>query len=586
MKTLLMCFALLPIVFLTSQQSALPQETALAQETVEKPQTQHTETIDKLLNQYQDYGQLNGAVLVAEHGKVILRKGFGMANMEWDIPIEPNTKFRIGSVTKQFTATLILLLAEEGKIDLQSPMTKYLKDYRKDTGDQVTVHHLLRHTSGIPSYTTPSFFENESREAFEVEEFINKFASGELEFEPGSEFRYNNSGYYLLGAIIESVTGDSYASVLQERIFDPLGMTDTGYDMHAAIIKNRAQGYQKTPDGYINAAYLDMGSPFAAGSIYSTVDDLFKWDQALHGDKLLSTKSKELMVEPGHGQYGYGVVISEPTIGTKKLNLIQHGGGINGFNCDLARFVDQKHVIVILDNVAQGQYHRNMTMGIAAILEDQPFESPKKSIDELIAKITLEGGVDAAIEKYRELKESSSNEYNFSDQESLNGLGYRLMAEDKLPAALKVFKLNVEMFPEAFNPYDSLGEVYLMLGDEKLGLENYKKSVELNPENLGAVQAIRKLEGKELVVGPEILESYVGTYKAGAGFTLTMTIEGGKLIGEPDGQEPETLVPVSETEFLVAKINASVEFKKDESGKVTQILIKQGENSLTATKIE
>src|ERR1043165_6897021 len=167
--------------------------TAIAQDKVQK--------IDELLKMYFYYGQLNGSVLVAEQGKVIYKKGFGMANMEWEIPNQPDTKFRVGSVTKQFTATLILQLVEEGKIKLDGKLSDYLPDYRKDTGDKVTIHQLLNHTSGIPSYTgLPGFIRDVSRNPYTVDEFVKKFASNDLEFEPGSKFSYNNSGYFLLGA--------------------------------------------------------------------------------------------------------------------------------------------------------------------------------------------------------------------------------------------------------------------------------------------------------------------------------------------------------------------------------------------------
>lgn len=243
---------------------------AFAQDNVQK--------IDALVKQYYDYGQFNGSILVAEKGKIIYEKGFGMANMEWSIPVQPDTKFRIGSVTKQFTAALILQLVGEGKIKLDGKITDYLTDYRKDTGDKVTIHQLLNHTSGIPSYTgRPDFFAEVSRNAYKVADFVKKFASGELEFEPGSKFAYNNSGYFLLGAIVEKVTGKSYETVLAERICKPLGMTNTGYDNHSPLIQKRANGYEKRSTGYINAPYLDMSLPYAAGSMYSTVGDLFKW---------------------------------------------------------------------------------------------------------------------------------------------------------------------------------------------------------------------------------------------------------------------------------------------------------------------
>ena len=176
---------------------------------------QNAKKIDLLMKQYDEYGQFNGSVLVAENGKVIYKKGFGMANMEWAIPNQPDTRFRIGSVTKQFTATLILQLVEEGKIKLDGKITDYLTDYRKDTGDKVTIHQLLNHTSGIPSYTSrPNFLAEVSRNPYSVADFVKTFASGDFEFEPGSKFSYNNSGYFLLGAIIEKVTGKTYETVL------------------------------------------------------------------------------------------------------------------------------------------------------------------------------------------------------------------------------------------------------------------------------------------------------------------------------------------------------------------------------------
>jgi CubicO group peptidase (beta-lactamase class C family) len=187
--------------------------------------------IDALIKVYNDYGQFNGSVLVAESGKVIFKKGYGLANREWNIPNNPDTKFRLGSVTKQFTSMLILQLVELEKIDLQGKLSDYLPYYRKDTGDLVTIHHLLTHSSGIPSYTSiPNFFEDISRDPYPVEEFVKKYCSGDLQFEPGSRYVYNNSGYFLLGAIIEEITGKTYDEVLKEKIFLPLGMENSGYD--------------------------------------------------------------------------------------------------------------------------------------------------------------------------------------------------------------------------------------------------------------------------------------------------------------------------------------------------------------------
>ncbi|MGA9588891.1 MAG: serine hydrolase domain-containing protein, partial [Salegentibacter sp.] len=236
----------------------------LAQSEVEK--------IHDLMQTYHDYGVFNGSVLVAENGKVLYKDGFGMANMEWDIPNTPDTKFRLGSVTKQFTAALILQLVEEGKLQLHEPISTYLPSYPKDKAETITIHELLTHSSGIPNYTAfPGFMENDSRDPYSPEDFVKKFADSSLQFKPGEKFSYSNSGYFLLGYIIEKVTDKPYEEVLQERILDPLDMNDTGYDHSATILKKRASGYDKRGTGYRNTPYLDMSIPYAAGSLYSTV---------------------------------------------------------------------------------------------------------------------------------------------------------------------------------------------------------------------------------------------------------------------------------------------------------------------------
>src|SRR5688500_2111138 len=252
--------------------------------------------IDEVLSLANKYQLFNGSVLVAENGKVIHKKGYGHANMEWNILNTPDTRFRLGSITKQFTAALILQLVDEGKVKLDGKVSDYLPTYRKDIGDKVTIHQLLNQTSGIPSYTSVANFRaNVSRNPYTVDDFVKQFASSDLQFEPGSKFSYNNSGYFLLGAIIEKVTGQSYDKALKAKILDPLGMKNTGYDLHAPIIEKRAAGYERFGNGYRNAPYLDMSIPYAAGSMYSTVDDLYLWDQARYTDRVVSAQAKALM---------------------------------------------------------------------------------------------------------------------------------------------------------------------------------------------------------------------------------------------------------------------------------------------------
>jgi CubicO group peptidase (beta-lactamase class C family) len=553
---------------------------ALAQDNARK--------IDDLLKNYYDYGQFNGSVLVAEKGKVVYAKGFGMANMEWEIPNQADTKFRIGSVTKQFTAALILQLVEEGKIKLDGKLGDYLPDYRKDTGGKVTIHQLLNHTSGIPSYTgQPDFFANVSRNRYSVADFVKKHASGELEFEPGSKFSYNNSGYFLLGAIVEKVTGKTYETVLKERIFEPLGMKNTGYDNHAPLLQKRASGYQKTPEGYINAAYLDMSLPYAAGSLYSTVEDLYKWDQALYENKILSADSKTKMFTPGLSNYGYGFGISDRPIGKtdQKTRVIEHSGGINGFNSLLTRLVDKQQTIILLDNVGLGRYQGVITNSIINILNGQPFDQPKKSLSETLAKIAKEKDATAVVAEYRKLKTENAAMYDFSENE-LNAVGYQFLGMKRAKDAIEIFKLNVETFPKSSNPYDSLGEAYLADNQKDLALSNYKKAVELDSTNANALRIVKRLEGKEAKVDSSGFDAYVGDYQVTPKLVLTITKESEKLFGQLTGQEKLAVEAVSDTQFTIPDVKANISFEKDADGKVVGLLLSQGTRTANAKKIK
>lgn len=566
MKTAIL-YTLFIVMFMTASSTS-------AQKNVQK--------IDALLKQYYEYGQFNGSILVAENGKVIYKKGFGMANMEWGISNQPDTKFRIASVTKQFTAALVLQLVEEGKIKLDGKITDYLTDYRKDTGEKVTVHQLLNHTSGIPDY------KNVSSNPYSPADFVKKYVSGELEFEPGTKYKYNNGGYSILGAIIEKVTGKSYETVLQERILKPLGMTNSGYAHNSSLLEKHASSYEKTPNGYVNAPYIDMSIPYAAGSIYSTVEDLFKWDQSLYEDKILSAESKRLMFTPGLSNYGYGIRITDQPIGKsdRKTKVIWHGGGgINGFASLISRAVEKRQTVIILDNGSNGLNLPKMTNSILGILNGQPFEAPKKSIAETLYKIAVEKDAASAIAEYRRLKAENSSTFDFSETE-LNTLGYQLLGMKRAKDAIEIFKLNVEMFPASANVYDTLGEAYLADNQKEPALANYKKAVELDSTNANALLIVRQLEGKETKVDSSGFDAYVGEYQVTPNLILTITREGDKLFGQLTGQPKLAVEPVSDTQFTIPEVKANISFRKDSAGKVTGLSLSQGTRTAEAKKIK
>ncbi|WP_257460455.1 serine hydrolase [Archangium lipolyticum] len=452
--------------------------------------------LDRLVTKYHQLRQFNGAVLVADEKGVVHKKGYGFANLEWRVPNTPDTKFRIGSITKQFTSMVIMQLVSEGKLRLEDKLTTHLPDYRKDTGDRITIAHLLNHTSGIPSYTSaPGFFQNDSRDPYTVADFVKKFASGDLEFEPGTKWAYNNSGYFLLGAVIEKVTGKPYAQVLRERIFDPLGMKSSGYDVSATVLPKRASGYEPGPDGYANAPYLDMALPYAAGSLYSTVEDLYLWDRALYLDTLLPAPLKQQMFTPGMNQYAYGWTVKpiELNDGKTKLATISHTGGINGFNTILVRAPDRKELVVLLDNTSSGRKLEELAAGLFSVLHGITPQQPRAPIGDVVWEVAGKASVVEAIARYKALKATKAKEYDFSE-EQLNVVGYRLLGAGRVADAIEIFKLNVEMFPAAANPYDSLGEAYLASGNKELALQNYRRVLELKPGNKAAEETIKRLE--------------------------------------------------------------------------------------------
>ena len=285
----------------------------------------------------------SGAVLVAQNGQPLFRRAYGLANKEWDIPNTLDTKFRLASVTKQFTAAAILQLAEAGKLKLDDPVSLHYPE-APPAWEKITIHHLLTHTSGIPSYTEiPGFLQKQVGVSMKPADIIHLTQDKPLSFAPGEKWAYNNTAYTLLGYIIEKISGLSYATYLKFHIFDPLGMADSGYDSPRIILKHRASGYDAA--GF-NAPYIDMNIPFSAGALYSTVDDMLKWDQALYGEKILKKAFIDKMNTAYKSDYGYGVIVSR----ILNRTALSHSGGIFGFATFLLRFPEDKLMIVVLAN--------------------------------------------------------------------------------------------------------------------------------------------------------------------------------------------------------------------------------------------
>jgi len=304
--------------------------------------------IDKALSSLTEREAFTGAVLVAQNGEVLLSEGYGLADRDKNLPNTPQTKYRLGSITKQFTAMAILMLQAQDKLNVQDPICRYLPECPA-TWQDITVHQLLTHTSGIQNFTDFRDYHATKATPSPPEQTIARFKDRPLNFQPGEQWSYSNSGYILLGYIIEQTSGQSYEAFLQQYVFEPLQMKNTGYDHNDASL---ATGYTGSRGLWRRADPIDMTIPYAAGGLYSTVEDLYRWDQALYTEQLVSRELLDLMFAPhaempGPGlSYGYGWGVGE----MNNHQAVGHGGGIDGFATEIRRYIDDKVTIIILSN--------------------------------------------------------------------------------------------------------------------------------------------------------------------------------------------------------------------------------------------
>jgi CubicO group peptidase (beta-lactamase class C family) len=344
---------------------------------------QDVSRLDQFGQSYASNRGFMGTMLVARDGNIVFSKGYGFADMEWKITNSSDTKFRLGSVSKQFAAASILLLEERGRLSVGDPVRKYITN-APEVWDKITIFHLLTHTSGIPNFT--AFPEYNDRKALPTTsaQLIARFRSQSLDFQPGESWNYSNSGYVVLSYIVEKVSGEPYPEFLRRSIFNPLGMRDSGYDSNAAILPHRASGYTFNDGRLLNAEYIDMTVPQGAGGLYSTTEDLLKWEQALYGGKLLQPASLAKMTTPFKNNYAFGLEVQ--TLNGRKV--IEHGGAIDGFNTALAYYPDEKLAVVVLENVAGAVPPMEIAKKLASLVHGEPVEIYKPHTE-----ITLDSAV-------------------------------------------------------------------------------------------------------------------------------------------------------------------------------------------------
>ncbi|MEW6737178.1 MAG: serine hydrolase [Acidobacteriota bacterium] len=455
--------------------------------------------VDEYMKAAVKYDKFSGTILIARNGLPVVTRSYGMANYELKVPNTPKTVFEIGSVSKQFTAMAIMQLQERGKLNVNDSICKHLEDCPA-AWQPVTIHHLLTHTSGIMNFSSlPDWDERISVMSYTHTGFVKVFRDLPLEFVPGEKYTYSNSGYYLLGLIIERTSGKSYREFLSENIFVPLGMKSSNYNDHPALVPNRATGYYWKLDSFITAPNINLALGFATSGIYTTVEDLLLWDKALYTEKLVSRKSlNEIFTPftkgaPEGDQYGYGYGWN---IGKKfDRQSTSHGGRHNGFKAYIVRFPSERVTVLVQGNSDRSNATRIAT-NLAAIVFGAPYKLPVEQGSDMLLAAIAEKGIDAAVQQYRELKRTQPEKYNFNEPErTLNVIGYALLEQRKVKEAIEVFKLNVEMFPQSANVYDSLAEAYMVNGDKEVAIKNYEKSLELDSQNTNAVKMLKELRG-------------------------------------------------------------------------------------------
>jgi CubicO group peptidase (beta-lactamase class C family) len=505
------------------------------------------------------------AVLVAQDGKILYKKAFGFADLEKKVKESTETKFRIGSITKQFTAAAILKLQEENKLSVTDKLSKYFPDFPR--GEEVTLDHLLTHTSGIHSYTDKNEFLQKVVTPVKNDSLLNFFKNDPYDFNPGDEYRYNNSGFFLLGYIIEKVSGKSYAQYLKDTFFDPLKMNNTGVHASTLTLTNEAKGYVKSGGKYEKALNWDMSWAGGAGALYSTVGDLFLWNEALYNGKVLNDKSLAAAFTsvklnngkvPPSGEYGYGLVLRK----YRDLGVIEHGGGLHGFISQLSRLPEQKFTVVILTNISPPEVDMNAN----DIAQFYFWEKMAKQ-----RSYSTQSYVGQDLKQY-EGRYDFRNGAIMTVTSEKNELFAQLSGQSRFP-----------IFPSAPD------EFFWKVVDARIKFNRNEQGQVTGGhfvQNGNEMDVPKMKEEKIISIDPALYKNYTGKYDYGNNFHITVTTENNKIFAQGTNQPRLEIFPVSEKEFVVMDINARITFIEGADGKVSKLNLDMGGQKKDAPKIE
>lgn len=509
-------------------------------------------------------------VVVSRDGEVVFNEAFGMASLELDVPMATDHILRLASVTKQYTAAAILALAEDGKLSLDDPLSKFLPDFPVG---EVTVHQLLNHTSGIKSYTSIEGYMNSERirKDLTTEELVAVFADEPVDFAPGEQWSYNNSGYVLLGAIIEQVTDKPWNEFIRERLLEPLEIESTDAYADATVLPGRVPGYAGPADEPHNASFLSMTQPHAAGSMMSTAIDVDRWQRALHGGRVLSEAMYERMIAPdtvsreAHGghDYGYGLLLTE----WMGQPAIYHGGGINGFMTMTFWLPEPQLSIVLLTNRAgPGHSNQDITLRLAGLAMDKtyPGELPELELSDEALK---------AFQGTYRIDEETVRTIRFE--------GGKLISQRQGGSELRVIPVEGDRlaFTESISWFtverDASGAIAAVVLHQGWGGEG-ERAERVSDE-------VWERESTEVPV--EQLDRLTGRYEIKPGFVLTVRVVDGGLQIQATGQPPIAMQTESPVKFYNNEIGADIVFDLPETGPASSLTLYQGGQELPAPRI-
>lgn len=550
--------------------------------------------IDSYLKQGETNG-FSGAVFIAKKGNVILNKGYGLANRMEKRVNTPTTVFSTGSVTKQFTATAILKLVELKKIKLSDPISTFFNGLPKDKKN-ITIHQLLTHSAGFIDVIGDGDFDYIPTATFFKELFATK-----LLYKPEARHRYSNAGYSILARIIELVSGQEYESFLQQYLFKPAGMYQTGYLLpkwnHNTLANGYARGVRDV--GTMIERFQKAGEISwvlkGNGGIQSTQEDMFKWYKALKSHTILSKASTKILTTPyiqeqegsDESFYAYGWAIFNSDRNTK---IVTHNGS-NGIFFHEFMWLPEEDVVIIFSTNAYSS-EVEVTWKLEKMLFDKQYTPKpiKKSPYFLVLDFIQKHEASQAANLLTLITETYDN--GFEDANVLNQIGYMLLENDKHSDwILEVFKLNVNLFPNNANLWDSLGDGYKNKGDKENAITAYKKALELDPTISASKKSLIalgvKVETKPettIVLAVETLKSYTGTYQLPSGHSIKIVEEKGALYVEFPGREAMKLTPRSEVKFAIGNRNATLQFNKNENADIISFTLSESGEQMIAKR--